>query len=92
MKYRITVFPNGFSFPCDQDESVLAAMLRNRMGPVVCGCCGGGCGICKMKIISGNFYPFKKMSRAHLSEEEANQGYQLLCCIKPQSDMVITRE
>ena len=77
------------SFACSEDEPVLAAMLRARCGPVVCGCFGGGCGVCRMRVVSGRFAKAKAMSRAHVSEADERDGVALICCVKPLSDMEI---
>lgn len=77
----------GERFPCRADESVLAAMRRANAGPIRYGCFGGGCGVCKMHVVSGSYRVFQPMSRAHVSIEEAQCGYVLLCCIQPTSDL-----
>ena len=89
--YVITVSPGGESFPCRADEYVLTAMLRSGVGPIRYGCCGGGCGICKMRVVAGEYEKAKKMSRAHVSEIEELSGVVLLCCIKPRSDITIAK-
>lgn len=78
---------DGRNFSCKGEESVLHAMLRSRGGPVEHGCCGGGCGICKMQIAAGEYDVFKTMSRAHITAQEEAEGIVLLCCIKPLSDL-----
>lgn len=82
--YTVTVM-GGESFPCGEGESLLAAMRRARCGPVFHGCYGGGCGVCKMRLVSGTVDRFKPMSRAHVSLREEQDGYILLCCVKPLS-------
>lgn len=52
------------------------------------GCHNGGCGVCKIKVHSGE-YSTLKMSRKHISEEEEKRGVVLACRILPQSEMVI---
>ena len=88
-KHKITVQKTDIVFDCDEEESVLQAMIRNRKGPVGHGCCGGGCGVCRAKIVSGKFLAFKAMSAAHVTAADKKEGYALLCCIQPRSDMVI---
>ncbi|MCL2352881.1 MAG: 2Fe-2S iron-sulfur cluster-binding protein [Firmicutes bacterium] len=89
--FQITVRETGETFPCKPDETVLAAMLRSGRGPFVCGCFGGGCGICRMKICAGEYEKVKRMSRAHVSEDDEKNGVALLCCVRPRGDMVITK-
>ncbi|MDR0876517.1 MAG: 2Fe-2S iron-sulfur cluster binding domain-containing protein [Treponema sp.] len=88
-EYKITVQDTGNSFYCAEDEAVIRAMFRTGSGPLKNGCCGGGCGICRMKIVKGDWRAFKPMSAAHVSEADVKQGVALLCCVQPQSDMVI---
>ena len=73
----------------DEEESVLHAMIRHRRGPVGYGCCGGGCGVCKARIVSGDVNAFKPMSAAHVTGAEKKEGIALLCCIQPRSDIVV---
>ena len=87
MKYEISDLTNGDIFICDEDESLFAAMIRTGKGSIRYGCEGGGCGVCKIKIISGDTKKFKNMSRAHVSAEEEAEGFALACCIKPLSDI-----
>ena len=77
-------------FHCDEDVSVFQAMIHHGQGPIRHGCCGGGCGVCRARIVSGEFFAFKPMSAAHVSEADKKQGMALLCCIQPRSDIVIT--
>lgn len=89
--YSISLKQTGESFPCSEDEFVLAALRRSGNKTVESGCYGGGCGVCKMQILEGKYKKTKKMSRAHVTKEEEEEGYALLCCIKPESDMTISK-
>ena len=89
--FQITIAETQLSFPCHYDETVLTAMFRLPMAPLHHGCCGGGCGICKMKIIAGTYVKFKRMSQAHVSPAEEANGIVLLCCIKPRSNLIISK-
>lgn len=91
-KHTITVRNTGFSFTCAEEEAVLNAMIHHGRGPVRHGCCGGGCGVCRARIISGDFFAFKPMSAAHVSEADKKEGIALLCCVQPRGDMLIARE
>ena len=79
--------PDGSSFPCRSDESVLEAMQRSGNAIVTFGCFGGGCGVCAMQIVSGKYHQFKPMSSAHVTNEQQAGGQVLLCCVKPLSDL-----
>ena len=87
--HLISVQDGSAHFSCTADETIFAAMLRSRQGPVQYGCGGGGCGVCRMRIVSGPYEAVKNMSRAHVSEEEQKQGSVLLCCVQPRGDIII---
>lgn len=89
--YRITDGATGESFLCHPDESLLAAMRRSGKGPIKTGCFGGGCGVCKVRILDGRYQAFKKMSRAHISPEEDEQNIVLACCVKPLSNITLIK-
>jgi ferredoxin len=76
-------------FDCADDEPVLSAMIRHGKGPIRYGCFGGGCGVCKARIVSGDYAAFKTMSAAHVNEGDKKMGYALLCCVKPLGDLLI---
>ena len=52
------------------------------------GCHGGGCGVCKIKVISG-CVETGNMSREKVSLEEECQGVCLACRARPLSDLLI---
>ncbi|MDR0388512.1 MAG: 2Fe-2S iron-sulfur cluster binding domain-containing protein [Spirochaetaceae bacterium] len=87
--FTIAVKDTDRTFPCAEDQAVLGAMIRERSGPVNHGCCGGGCGVCRMRVESGNWFAFKPMSAAHVSEADKKKGIVLLCCVQPRSDLVV---
>jgi ferredoxin len=89
MVFQVTVKDSGQKFFCADNEAVLPAMFRSRNGPVNHGCCGGGCGVCRMRIVSGEWFAFKPMSAAHVDEADRKQGIVLLCCVQPRSDLVV---
>lgn len=78
MKYRITIEETGISYVCDENESILRGMTRLQQQGIPVGCCGGGCGVCKVQVIQGN-YSCKAMSRQHVSKEEELHKYALAC-------------
>ena len=90
-QYQVHVIETGARFTCREDEFILEAMKRARCGPVHYGCFGGGCGVCKMRIVSGAYFVEKKMSVAHVTIDEQKEGIVLICCVKPRDDMVITQ-
>lgn len=87
--FRILIEGVEIAFSCKEDETVFAAMLRCRERPISQGCCGGGCGICRMKIVKGSYEQIKPMSKTHIKEQDKAKNRALLCCIQPRSDMII---
>jgi CDP-4-dehydro-6-deoxyglucose reductase len=85
--YTITLLPMGERLPCARDETVLGAILRSG-ARVYYGCTGGGCGVCKMLLLSGQL-DYGRYSVSVLSEEERRQGFFLSCQAKPVSDLTI---
>jgi len=86
--FAITIRDTGERFSCLTDENVLKAMERlNRRGIPV-GCRGGGCGVCKVRVVQGA-YNARKMSRAHISAEDEAHGIGLACRLIPTSDMEV---
>ncbi|MDR2073711.1 MAG: 2Fe-2S iron-sulfur cluster binding domain-containing protein [Spirochaetaceae bacterium] len=90
-RYSVTVRETGDVFSCAGDEAVLRAMIHAGLGPIRHGCCGGGCGVCKMQVVDGKWEIFKAMSRAHISEEDEKKGILLLCCVHPRSNLTVAR-
>ena len=90
-KYTIKDAATGAEFICRDDESIFRAMHKSGRSIFKGGCEGGGCGICKVNILEGEYAKFKNMSRAHVTEEEEAQGTALACCIKPLSNIVLEK-
>ena len=91
MKYTIKDAQSGTTLIGRDDESIFRAMHKSGRSIFKGGCEGGGCGICKVKILEGEYLVFKNMSRAHVSEEEESQGIVLACCVKPSGDIVLEK-
>lgn len=96
--YTIEVQGAGVT-SCSDAERVLVALERAqgfgklkglpRKLPV--GCRRGGCGICRARIVAGQ-YRQDPMSRAHISEEDEAEGVVLSCAIYPTSDLCLRFE
>lgn len=84
--HLITIDGTHESFRCRDDMHVLDAMERAACCAIPVGCRNGGCGACKVRVLSGR-YARRKMSRAVVSVEEEAQGYTLACKTYPQSDL-----
>lgn len=86
MKFSVTVEDTSERYDCAPDESVLAGMVRLGRRGIPAGCCGGGCGVCKVEIIAGEF-EMRAMSRDHVSADDQERGRVLACRIYPRSDL-----
>lgn len=86
--HNIEVSDTGSRFDCRPYETLLSAMGRVGAKGIPVGCRSGGCGVCKIHIQQGD-YVTGKMSRAHVTEEEEEQGYALACRCHPRSDLTI---
>ncbi len=86
LAFRIHIENCGESFICADGQNVLRGMecLGRRGIPV--GCRGGGCGVCKVRVLEGG-YRTDKMSRACVSEDEQAQGYALACRLFASGDL-----
>jgi len=85
--YTITLNPVGDAVPCSPAETVLTAILGSG-ATVTFGCRGGGCGTCKMRVISGHI-DHGRYSVAVLPEEEKTSGWFLSCQARALSDLTI---
>lgn len=92
MKYTITDVVTGKTYLCRDDESIFSAMHRSGRSIFSGGCAGGGCGICRVRILEGRYSKFKNMSRAHVTEEDEEKGIVLACCVKPLEDIKLKKE
>lgn len=78
----------GDCFAGRADESVLCGMERLGYRGIPVGCRGGGCGVCKVRVLAGD-YTVGKMSRACVSEAEQAQGVVLACKLFPRSALTL---
>lgn len=87
--YRIRIEPGGAEVFCKEHQVVYDAVRQAGSGLAAYGCGGGGCGICRMQLLTGTVEIVKRMSRAHVTELQQQNGMVLLCCIEPRSDLVL---
>lgn len=83
-EYLIRILDTGETFYCAKDKEILKAMTALGRRGIPSGCHGGGCGICKIQIVSGQIES-GLMSRAHISEAEQANGTVLACKTRPRS-------
>ena len=69
-----------------KDKHILDSMLAVGIDKAPKGCHGGGCGVCKIKIIKGEVTTLTQ-SRKFLSVEEEKDGHVLACRAFPISDL-----
>jgi ferredoxin len=81
-------FENGPAFPCGGNTAVAVAMKRFRIRTTMLGCRGGGCGVCRVRVVDGSYHT-TRMSREHVTQAEEAEGYALGCCLYPESDLVL---
>lgn len=86
--YTITVDPTGQQFRCPEDKSVLVGMEYLGVEGIQVGCRSGGCGVCRVQVVSGSYIP-KKMSKAHVTEDDLAADIVLSCRILPTADLTV---
>ncbi|MBB2930322.1 2Fe-2S iron-sulfur cluster-binding protein [Paraburkholderia silvatlantica] len=86
MVYQIEIAGTGERFEARADESLLQAATSAGIA-IPHDCQLGGCGTCRVKVVSGTHeyeeFPFG------ISQEEADAGFMLACQARASSDMVI---
>jgi len=83
----VRLAPFDIEFACGEDESILAAALREGIG-LRYGCKHGACGSCKAKIVDGEV-DVSAASGFALMDYEREAGMALLCSAYPLEDVVI---
>lgn len=85
-----TISVEGLAEPllCADGQTLLGCMETRPRRSLTVGCKGGGCGVCKVEIVSGQYHT-RRMSRAHVSAEDEAEGVALACRVLPMSDLSI---
>jgi len=86
-EHIITLLPFEKQFTCGEDETILAAALRQGIA-LRYGCKHGGCGTCKALIVEGEVDQ-PEASTFALMDFEREQGMALLCSAYPLGDIAI---
>lgn len=86
MTCKIQIEALSETYQCTFEQTLLGGMEQLGKKGIPVGCRGGGCGVCKVHITQGSYH-CKKMSRAHISEQEEAEGYVLACRCHPLSDI-----
>lgn len=88
-RYRVKLTQTNEVYECLPCENMLQGMARLGRRGIPIGCLNGGCGICKVAVVAGEWEKTGLMSRAHVSEEEEARGIVLACRAAPCSDVEI---
>lgn len=86
VRHTVTLAHSGETFACASDQDLLMAMRASACRGIPVGCCNGGCGACRVHIVSGS-YASRKMSRAVISESDEANRCVLACRTYPHSDV-----
>ena len=78
MTAQVTVRPSGHEFAVEGHANLLQAGLHSGL-KLNYGCGNGSCGMCKVRVISGEVAQTQHFDYP-LSEAEKAQGYTLMCC------------
>ena len=86
--YKVTLKARGkhFEYLAAEGQSPLQA-AKNEFIPFPVGCQSGGCGMCKVKVLDGNYEQNLVRSHQALSDEELENNFALGCCMTPKSDL-----
>lgn len=85
-----TVSFMGQTYICHPEENLLEAARKSHI-PLPVGCCSGGCGMCRIKVVKGTF-ALGICSKAVLSDGDREANYTLACKTYPSSNMEVTLE
>ncbi|MEQ8662628.1 MAG: 2Fe-2S iron-sulfur cluster-binding protein [Gammaproteobacteria bacterium] len=87
MNHEVELAPGGEVFEVAEGETVLDAALRAGI-ELQYGCRQGRCSTCKYLIEDGEV-DFGRASVYSLPDNERDDGWALLCCAKPETDLLI---
>jgi ferredoxin len=88
MSHTVHVEGTGVSLCCRSGQSVLGALGEAGLSAITVGCRGGGCGVCRVHVLSGS-YEAGCMSQAQISDADRQLGIVLACKVFPKSDMYL---
>lgn len=85
MQHRITIEGSAQAYVSHAGQSVLDAMV-GRPSAVEVGCRSGGCGVCRVEVLSGS-YACGDMSAEQITADCPRLGIALACRVFPNSDL-----
>ena len=81
-------FGGAATIRCPAGETVLAAATAAGSRAIPVGCRGGGCGVCRVRVVSGR-YDAGQMSAAEVPDDDRREGVVLACRLYPRSDLEV---
>jgi len=90
MTHRVTLHPSASQFSCAPGQAILKAGLAAGLR-MPFSCRSGMCRTCKGRVVLGQV-DWGDAHVKYLSDAERAQGYALLCCASPLSDVVVEVE
>ncbi|WP_341644032.1 2Fe-2S iron-sulfur cluster-binding protein [Thauera sp. SDU_THAU2] len=87
-RFVVAIEGCGERLSCADSDNVLCAMEALGRKGIPVGCRGGGCGVCKVRVMQGSYHTHR-MSRSCVSEAEEAAGVVLACKLFPDSDLRI---
>jgi CDP-4-dehydro-6-deoxyglucose reductase len=84
----VTVHPSGEVIYLDPDETVLSGLYKAGYAYAI-GCRRGGCAVCKVDCLSGQFKYDYPIADTVLTVEERSDGTCLTCRAVPKGDITI---
>ncbi|WP_084615732.1 2Fe-2S iron-sulfur cluster binding domain-containing protein [Solimonas flava] len=88
MRFEVLIDGNGNAFHCATDQPVLSAMTNTNQRGIQVGCRSGGCGVCRVRVLSGR-YRLGQMSNTQAPKDQVDLGFVLACRLYPESDLRI---
>jgi len=90
LRHRVTIRDTGESYTCHENQHLLNGMASMGKRGIPSGCHGGGCGVCRIRVISPKTaYRTLAMSRDYISEEDEASGIVLACRTFPLQDLEV---
>lgn len=87
MEHEIFIENTGERYPCAEQETLLNGMSKLGRKGIPLGCRGGGCGVCKVQVTSGQYTLSRPMSCQHVNSTEQASGLVLACCVHAKSNL-----
>ncbi len=90
MKHQVTL-NDEHSFQCASDEDLITAAKQQSVA-IASGCCGGECGACVAKLVTGEVGYQSGYQVNILTKQQKENGMIICCMAQPKTDVVLTQE